>query len=626
MKLKITLFLCTLLLAGRISSQTYGASNFTLISLLDPETTYNPDSMKYSGCWGWYQPSKNKEYAIACSHKGTYWIDVTVPATPSVSAYKAGRKSGCTWREAKSYRNYLYVISDDFGNNSLQIFDMQYLPDSVHKVYDGQTLFVRGHTLYINQDKLYVGSVSSGSNFSSMNVYSLANPVSPVLIRKLDQDYPLINHVHDMYVRNDTVYASCGNQGLYVYKLMANNTFSLLGSLTTYPYSGYNHSSALTPNGQTLVFMDEVPAGLPIKVADVNNLSNMQVLATINQYTNTTPHNPFMVNNQYCFASCYQDGLQLYDISNPSSPFLAGYFDTYPQSGGNNNTWPSGADYSGQWGAYPYLPSGLIFALDRVNGAFFLKTTLYQAPLISAEFSMPVKACVGSPVNLVNSSSGANTFTWTFPSGATGSQTLGNASVMFNTPGTYTVMLSAANASFSSSTAQTITIISSSVIASVVSASNSACNSCSTGVIVVSPSGGTSPYTYTWHPQGPNSPTLSNLAPGCYTVDIRDTYGCTATTNTCITFNLDVGIQTINSAMEPDIFPNPATHQVFVRYNASGIAALQLKNILGEVILQKQFRGPISDVIDVRPLTNGTYIISITENNITKNKKLIIQK
>ncbi|MBL7931803.1 MAG: T9SS type A sorting domain-containing protein [Bacteroidia bacterium] len=125
--------------------------------------------------------------------------------------------------------------------------------------------------------------------------------------------------------------------------------------------------------------MDEVPAGLPIKIANVSNLSNIQVLNTFNQFSSTTPHNPFVVNNQYCFASCYEDGLQLYDISTPQNPVLAGYFDTYYQSGGNTGTWNN--DYNGQWGCYPFFPSKVIFALDRYNGIFLLKTHLYQNPV-----------------------------------------------------------------------------------------------------------------------------------------------------------------------------------------------------------------------------------------------------
>jgi hypothetical protein len=232
-KILTAILFLSLICFSEIPAQIYSASNFTLISKIDPETGTNSDGDKYSACWGWYQASKKKEYAIACAQGGTYWVDVTNPATPTVSAYKAALHAGAIWRETKTYQNYCYVISDDAGNNSFQIFDMQYLPDSVHTVYDGKSLFARGHTLWVDGDKLYVASVTySNSTYSSMNVYSLANPSAPSLIRSLKQDYNFINRVHDMFVRHDTIFASCEYQGLYIFKLTASYTFTQLGSIT----------------------------------------------------------------------------------------------------------------------------------------------------------------------------------------------------------------------------------------------------------------------------------------------------------------------------------------------------------------------------------------------------------
>ena len=57
--------------------------------------------------------------------------------------------------------------------------------------------------------------------------------------------------------------------------------------------------------------------------------------------------------------------MYLYDISNPSSTTIYGYFDTQPQTGTTN--------YSGNWGAYPYLPSKIIIACDMQNGIFILE-------------------------------------------------------------------------------------------------------------------------------------------------------------------------------------------------------------------------------------------------------------
>jgi hypothetical protein len=75
-----------------------------------------------------------------------------------------------------------------------------------------------------------------------------------------------------MYVRNDTVFASAGYEGLRMMKLKSDNTFQLLGTYYGYPQAGYNHSSWLTKNGKYLLFADEVPESLPMNFIDVSNM------------------------------------------------------------------------------------------------------------------------------------------------------------------------------------------------------------------------------------------------------------------------------------------------------------------------------------------------------------------
>lgn len=380
-KFFLSLFLLPCLLAGQVS---YPKFNIELLSLITPNFGVpSVDNRFYSGCWGWYQATKNKEYAICGASNGTYFIDVSTPASPSVCAYVPGRYAS-TWREMKTYQNYCYIVGDDSGNNKFQIVDMQYLPDSVHIVYEGKNeYFERGHTIYIDKDKMYVGSVTSSQGYSGMNVYSLATPTAPLLLRKLMDDVPIniIPGVHDMFVRNDTVYASCGNSGLYVLKFnTATNTFSILGSFVGYTEAGYNHSSWLTRDGKHLIFCDEVPDRLPIHFVNVENLSNIQPVQIFRPWTNTTAHNPYILNN-FAIVSCYQDGLFIYDISQPGNAVVSGYFDTHPQGGESVGDY-FGAPYRGNWGAYPFLPSGILIAQDMQNGVFILDpTAAYSNPV-----------------------------------------------------------------------------------------------------------------------------------------------------------------------------------------------------------------------------------------------------
>ncbi len=369
-----------------IRSQTYSSQNISLLSHIDPQSTVGigTDGRKYSGCWGWHQTSTNREYALVGSSAGTYFVDVTVPTSPTVCAYVPG-KAGCTWREIKTYQNYCYVVSDDAAPNRFQIIDMSALPATVTVVYDGSsTYFERGHTIWIDKDKMYIGSeTKQGGSYSCMSIYSLATPSNPAFLRSLGTDAPFVQVVHDMFVKNDTVFASCGNQGLYIFKYNSgSNTFSQLNSFTNYsPGAAYNHSSYITENSKYLVFTDEVPAGLPIRVLDVSNINNIVQTTTANPHPQTTPHNPYVVGNRWAVVSCYQDGLNIYDLAYPNNIYVAGYFDTHPQGGFNTGNY-TGSDYRGNWGAYPYLPSGIIIALDMQNGVFILDP--------SATYNIPV--------------------------------------------------------------------------------------------------------------------------------------------------------------------------------------------------------------------------------------------
>ncbi len=379
-KVNTLIIIVTLLTSVNLSAQ-YANQNINLLG-----HWYNPSEVaepiygiKYNGCFGWVDTAHAMAgYAIVGSSSGTHIIDVSNPASPIERDFVPGRRSQCIWREYQTFGKYLYAISDDASPNSFQIMDLSYLPDSVHIVHNGTTFFERSHTLFVDGNKLYCGSVTSpaGGGFSSMNVYSLADPENPALLRKLNQDDNTIGHVHDMFVRNDTVYASCGYDGLHIYKFnTGSNTFSAINSLTSYPGQGYNHSSALTENGKYMAFADEVPANMPMKLIDVTDLNNINIESTFKSNEGATPHNPYIVGNNRLIVAYYQDGLQIFDISNPTLPTRTGFFDTDTLAGLNTN-FTGFTPYHGNWGAYLDLPSGNILANDMQNGLYILDASI----------------------------------------------------------------------------------------------------------------------------------------------------------------------------------------------------------------------------------------------------------
>lgn len=354
-----------------LRAETYPSQNVNMIGhwwnpTQDPEPVYG---IQYQGVWGWYQQSLNKEYAILGASDGTYFLDVTNPALPVVCDFVPAAHGNLIWHEIKTYQNYCYIVSDDGAPNTFIIADLSTLPDSVTIVRNDNSIFERCHTIYVDGDKLWCGSVT-GDNTAfqySMACYDLSvDPTTPTLIRALDQDYPAINSVHDMFVRNDTVYASCGYEGLHIYKF--DSAYHEIGIMTSYPEAGYNHSSFLTSNGNTLIFMDEVGAGLGIKSLDVSNMGNLTINQVFRSNQGNTPHNPYIIGNDILVAANYTDGVQIFNISNPSAIYRSGYFDSDTLV--NYPTYTE--TYHGCWGAYTDLPSGLLLIGDMQNGLYVL--------------------------------------------------------------------------------------------------------------------------------------------------------------------------------------------------------------------------------------------------------------
>ncbi len=368
--MKKLLFLPILCAFLSVFAQNYNSNNVKLLGTWDSMTevpaTNSGIGNRYASCWGYAQ--KGREYAIVGAHNGTFIFDVTNPESPVKKAFVKGRRSNCVWREYKTYQNYLYCISDDGSPNSFQIVDLSYLPDSVKVVHDDETIFRQGHTIWVDRNKMYIASTKFQNSFSPMSVFDLTNPAKPTLIRNLSDDIPNAPTAHDMFVRNDTCYMSGGNSGLKIYKLGADKKFTELGSLTQYPGSGYNHTSMLLPDSKHMVMLDEVPNSLPVKVINVKDLSDIKTVHTFTGGSKATPHNPFPAPNNRVVISYYEDGVQIFDMTNPLKPIKTGFFDTHYQTDSTATT----GGYKGAWSAYTELPSKNMIVVDMQNGLFVL--------------------------------------------------------------------------------------------------------------------------------------------------------------------------------------------------------------------------------------------------------------
>ncbi|MAX69373.1 MAG: hypothetical protein CMP60_06790 [Flavobacteriales bacterium] len=352
-----------------LSILSFSQLNSTLLFHWDDSTIIGSASYdnSYNECWGF--KVNNTEIAVIGSTEGTHFFDVTDPQNSTQVAFVAGAYtgSGVVHRDYHDYQGYLYIVCDEgWSTSTLQIVDISNLPTSVNIVYDSDSLFNTSHNIFIDTatSKLY----ACASN-SAMDIYSLDIPTLPNLI----YSYTDVGHVHDAYVRNDTAYLNCGNDGFRIVDfhyldLPGGMAPTELASFTSYPDAGYNHSGWLSDDG-TIYAMQDENHGYDVKIIDVSDFNNITVLSNLNsgQNAQSMAHNGIIKGN-LLYLAYYHDGLRVFDISNPSNPIQVCNYDTYSPASYNS--------YKGAWGVYPYLPSGNIIVSDMQSGLYVLDCTV----------------------------------------------------------------------------------------------------------------------------------------------------------------------------------------------------------------------------------------------------------
>ena len=360
--------------------------NMTLMGQYNPTgMPTTPGGTTYNDVWGWEDGSGN-EYAILGNVDSIIVLDVTNCSNPvRVNSFYTGLT--ITWRDFKTYSNYLYAVSEESGG--LRVFDMSTITTTpMSPVATITDPFTSAHNIYIDvpNAKLYALGDNTGydeatnpnPNRETISVFDLSTPASPVLLSEarldIEDGNPGLNYyVHDAYVRNDTVYASHGNlEELIIWDFKTPTAPYVVKRINT---GNYNHSSWVSDDGAYAYYAEEVPASLPLGIVDFANLNDgngtggLSIVNTFSHSLETgtsTPHNPF-VHNGNLYLSNYMDGLKVFDLSNHTSPVIYAYYDTY--SDNNGMAYPTGgANYKGNWGTYPFSTSGCLYASDMQYG------------------------------------------------------------------------------------------------------------------------------------------------------------------------------------------------------------------------------------------------------------------
>ncbi len=319
---------------------------------------------RYSSCWH-YVHGDGREYAIIGHQRGIGIYNVTNPYAAYLVDSIPGPANG--WREMKSYRNWIYVVSEANGvaGAGLQIVRMTD-PENPVLAATYTTTFSSAHTVTLDTTRalLFANGTRSGGLAAGMRILSLANPEAPVEVGR----WPALalpiqsgQYVHDASVRGTTLYAAAIYGG-GIRVLDTSNPASPFEAVNFgYWDARLPHNSWPDTSGQYLYVTDETN-GMPLSVFDISNYWTPFKLPVYEWTSNpqAVVHNAHVNGNDLWLAH-YTEGIYVLDATDPRHPAAFGYADTYPGTAGG---------YKGCWGVDPYFPSGLAIASDMSTGLY----------------------------------------------------------------------------------------------------------------------------------------------------------------------------------------------------------------------------------------------------------------
>lgn len=359
-----------------------------------------------------------REYALVGVNNGFSIVDVTNAAAPAEVFFEPGASS--IWRDPFYHNGYAYCVTE--GGGGLLIVDMGPLPGSTSlstTIYTGSTYNISScHNMFIESatDRAYLFGTN---DIDGVIILDISNPTAPVEIG-IWNDY----YIHDGFVRGDTLWAGCLEEGAFVVDVSTASSPVILANWDT--PSQFAHNIWPSDNNAYSYTTDEVNSGF-IAAYDMADLANVVETDKVRHPLSdgVIPHNAHFIND-YVVTSHYRDGLTIHDVSDPTNIVLTGYFDSSPLTG---------SGFNGSWGAWPYLPSGNLLIADIEEGLFVIGANYTRAARLEGTVT---EFGTGTPLNDVQIDvvgAGLNENSDLFGDYATGTATAGSYDVTFQKGG-----------------------------------------------------------------------------------------------------------------------------------------------------------------------------------------------
>jgi choice-of-anchor B domain-containing protein len=438
---------------GEPRGPQFQSQNITLRSWLPSSAFGSPQN--FNDCTGYTSPA-GREYAIIGSYLGTHFVEVTDPINPQIVGFVDGPDS--LWRDIEVKNGYAYAVSE--GGWGVQVIDIRNIDATSNRVRFVRNATPNGytttHTILTNPDSPYLYICGSNINSArSLAVLSVAaDPENPTFVGQWAE--PTARYAHEAQIVTYKTGPLAGREIAYSFYIygggvdildVTDKTNIRRIGVANEPQQHGSHQGWLTPDLRYMFVDDELDEDSGVtpsltRIFDMADPLNPVFVSGFASGSTAKDHNQY-VHNGFLFQSNYESGLRVYDVSNPLNPIQVAFFDTYPDG--------ETANYNGQWGNYPFFPSGTIIASDMQRGLFVMSldeinllNITYQTvgtPNIPPNAPFPVSVSIGergSPVNPASvilharidagefqsipmSSSGEHTFTGSLPPAPCGS-------------------------------------------------------------------------------------------------------------------------------------------------------------------------------------------------------------
>ena len=140
------------------------------------------------------------------------------------------------------------------------------------------------------------------------------------------------------------------------------------------------------------------------------------------------------------------------------------------------------------------------------------------------------------------------------------------------------------------------------------------------GFAQANPTGGVTPYSYSWNLSASDSSIASNLCSGEYIVSITDSLGCVLKDTIVISIPTSNGTQNIAFV---NIYPNPASQYIFIEFKGSNYDLVEILSLDGKKIMEQVIQSNL-EKIELPLLKSGTYFVRLSNPQSNIVQKIII--